>query len=316
MEHRTKRILHALIGALLFGAAVWVLHHELHKYGLEAMVDSLKALPPRVLGLAFLFTAANYTILTQYDALAFLYIRQHLPYRKIALCSFIGYAFSNNAGFNTVSGSSVRYRFYSAWGVPSQQILKIVIFYSLTFYVGLFTLGGLVFVLEPLDVPGGIKMPFLTLRPLGFLFLAAGVAYLLVSAFLHHPLRLKGYHFAVPSLRIALLQVVVSGLDWMLASAVLYVLLPPGARVPYVPFLGVFMLAQIAGLISQVPAGLGVFETVVVLFLEEAVPAPHVLGALLAYRAIYYVIPLLVALTMLGLHELHEKRRKRAAAKA
>ena len=298
------------MGAALFLAAVWVLYHELRKYPPETILKSMAGIPAAAILLAVLLSAANYIVLIQFDALAFRSIGEHLPYRRIMLAAFVGYALSNNLGFSTLSGSSVRYRFYSAWGVPGGEIFRVVVFYSLTFWVGLFWLGGTLFLFQPMDIPPSLRMPFETVRPLGAALLALGVVYLVLCAFAKKTLRLWRLEIALPSLRLALFQIVLAALDWMLAAAILFVLLPAVDRLPYMTFLGIFMLAQIAGLVSQVPGGLGVFETVIVLVLREFLPSPQVLGALLAYRAIYYLLPLTLALVLLGVHEVAEKRRR------
>ncbi len=108
----------------------------------------------------------------------------------------------------------------------------------------------------------------------------------------------------MPSPGLSILQIVVSGLDWTLAAGVLYILLEPTPSFAFWDFLTVFLLAQISGLLSQVPGGLGVFESVVVMGLASVLPAYSVLASLLAYRLIYYLIPLAVAVVLLGLHEL------------
>lgn len=300
------------MGAVLFLAALWVLYDELRKYRPETIFRSLAGIPGGEIVLAVLLAAANYLVLIQFDALAFRSIGEHLPYKRIMLAAFVGYVLSNNAGFNTISGSSVRYRFYSAWGVPGWEIFRVVVFYSLTFWVGLFWLGGALFLFQPMDIPGSLRLPFETVRPLGAILLLLGVVYLALCAFAKKSLRLWRVEIALPSLRLAVFQIVLAALDWMLASAILYVLLPPMDRLPYMSFLGIFMLAQIAGLVSQVPGGLGVFETVIILLLREFLPSPQVLGSLLAFRAVYYLLPLVVALVLMGGHEIAEKRGRGA----
>jgi uncharacterized membrane protein YbhN (UPF0104 family) len=82
--------------------------------------------------------------------------------RKIALASFAGYAFSYNFGA-TLFGTSIRYRLYSAWGVPLLKIVKLLVILGLTFWFGVFGLAGVVFVVTPFSIPAGLnhlKLPF------------------------------------------------------------------------------------------------------------------------------------------------------------
>jgi len=99
-------------------------------------------------------------------------------------------------------------------------------------------------------------------------------------------------------------------LDWMLASLVLFVLLSAGPAIPFPAFLAAYLLAQLAGLVSQVPGRLGVFETMIVLILSPRLPADHIAGALLGYRALYYCLPLVIAALLLGLQEILRKRKR------
>jgi len=115
--------------------------------------------------------------------------------------------------------------------------------------------------------------------------------------------RLFEWEFPVPTTRLALAQLLVAVIDWTAAGAVLFVLLPPGYRLSFLPVLGVFLLAQFAGILSHVPGGLGVFEAVVVLLLKPYVPAASIVGSLLAYRAIYYLLPLVIAIAFLIAYE-------------
>src|SRR4029450_10865085 len=117
-------------------------------------------------------------------------------------------------------------------------------------------------------------------------------AYLVVSALRPQPFTFRGWEFRFPAPALSLAQVAISSLDWALASSVLYLRLPPTAPLSYPQFVGVYLLAQLAGLVSQVPGGLGVFETVMLLFLAPAIPPAVVLGSLFAYRGLDYLLPL------------------------
>jgi len=303
MWQKLLRSLGPLFGILLFAVALWVLHQELQAYHYRDIVHQTQTLPISRLLLAVGLTVLSYLVLTGYDVLSIRYVGHRLAYSKIALASFIGYAFSHNIGFSLLSGAPVRYRLYSAWGLSTVEIAKVIACNGLTFWLGVFTVGGVVFLLEPLTIPAALHLPFTSVRPVGSLFLILVGGYVLVSVLRKKPILLWEWEFSLPSLKFALAQSAVSSLDWVLAGSVLYVLLPPTATLSYLGFLGVYLLAQIAGLISQVPGGLGVFETVVFLLLAPTFPAATVLGSLLAYRGIYYLLPLGVAIGLLGTYE-------------
>lgn len=300
----------ALLGLVLFSAVLWVLHHELQAYHYHDIVHHVREIPGWHLVLALLLTILNYLVLTGHDMLAFRYLRYSLGYGKIALASFLGYAFSHNIGFTLLSSASMRYRLYSTWGLSAGEIATVVAFNGVTFWFGVLLLGGISFIWEPLPLPPSLQqLPFFrSLYPLGVVFLLLVTAYLLFSALRTTPLKIRAWELPFPPFRLALAQVVLSSLDWMLAAGVLYVLLPAIESLSYAQFLSVFILAQIAGVSSQLPGGLGVVETVILLFLSPRLPTPAILGALVAYRGIYYLLPLGVATVLLAMHELLQKQ--------
>jgi phosphatidylglycerol lysyltransferase len=246
--------------------------------------------------------------MTGYDALAFRYIRHPLSYPRIALASFIGYAFNNNVGLSGVVGGSLRYRLYNAWRLTAVEIAKVIAFCTISFWLGFVVLGGVVFIFAPPDVPPSVHLPFHSVRLIGLLMIIPAAVYLLWIAIRREPLRVRQWEFELPTPGVFILQAAVSSIDWMLAAAVLYILLPDRLPIGFIHFLGIFLLAQIAGVVSNVPGGLGIFEAVILVFLAQFYPAGAILGSLVAFRAIYYLLPLVLATLLLALHETLERR--------
>lgn len=302
----TKKFLTFVAPALvlgLLGAAAWVLQHQLRMFHFHTIARSLAAIPSRRLCLASMLTVLSYLVLTGYDALALYYLRRPLKYGKIALASFIGYVFSYNIGLSILGGSAVRYRFYSTWGLSTAEISKLVAFCALSFWIGVLTIAGVALVLEPSSLLATLSLHLALARSLGVALLGVVVTYLLWSATQKTPLKLLRWEFRLPSIPLSLGQIGLSMLDWCLIGGVCYVLLPASSSVSYPAFLGIFVLAQVTGLISHVPGGIGIFETVMVLMLSPRLPVPAVLGSLLAYRGIYYLLPLALASLLLAVHE-------------
>ena len=184
-----QKLLHNLgpvIGVFLFVAALWVLHHELRQYHYHEVMRHIRELPTTRLLLALALTVLSYLVLTGYDVLSFRYIHHPLSYRRIALASFIGYAFSHSIGLAVLTGGSIRYRFYSTWGLSTSEITNVVAFNGLTFWFGFLALGGLAFLLEPLALPASLHLPVTSLRPLGGVFLLVVTAYIGASMYRSH----------------------------------------------------------------------------------------------------------------------------------
>jgi phosphatidylglycerol lysyltransferase len=296
-----------LLGVVLFGVALFALHHLLGQYRWRDVLAHVHAISTVKIWRAALFTVAGYTSLTLYDALAVRFAGARVPYHRIALISFMGYAIGHNVGFNTLSGGAVRFRAYTALGLGAKQIATIIGFGTVTFLLGAGLLLGLS-LLTQAGMSGSALHVHASLAVLaGGMLLAAVAAYLWLVSTRHEPLRFGRIEIPVPSSRVAFAQVAVACTDLLCAAAVLYVLLPPQAAVSFGAFAGVYLIAIAAGVISNVPGGIGVFEAVLLLLLQS-VPKDRLLGALVAYRAIYYFAPFAMALVLLGAHELWAHR--------
>jgi phosphatidylglycerol lysyltransferase len=304
------RRLAPLLSVAVFGLALWVLHRELAHLHWHDLSRQLHALPMPALVAAVILTIVSYLVLTGYDRLALSYIGRRLGTARPALASFLGYAISQNVGMTLISGAPIRFRLYSAWGLTAVDVAALVAFNALTFWLGLITVSGAAFVIGGGAVPAALHLPFASLRPVGWLLLALAMAYLAACVRLRRPLELGGRRLELPSTRIALLQLALSAADWTVSASVLWVLLPDAAGIGFAHFLTAFLLAQLAGLASQVPGGLGIFETVVISLLPVGVDPGVVLGSLVAYRVVYYLLPLAVAVAILAVYELQKSRQQ------
>jgi hypothetical protein len=301
----------ALVGLVLFGLSLAAIQGEIHRYGWSAIVQSLQAIPDQRRGLALGLMGINYLLLTGYDTLAIRYLQYPLAFSRTSWVGFISYAISNSVGLALLSGSALRYRFYRKWGLGNGQIAAIIAFCNASFWLGLFAVGGITFLMEPLQVPKFLRLPFASMHPVGVIFVGLTLAYLALSLATQQGLTIGRWRLPHVPFSISLAQIGVTAADWGLASAVLFVLFPPRADLSYAGFFGIYLLAQLAGIVSNVPGGLGVFETVILFILQPTFSSVEILGALLAYRLIYFWIPLGAASLSLGSYELWQYYQRR-----
>jgi phosphatidylglycerol lysyltransferase len=298
---------------LLFAAALFILHSHAKAYRPSEVHRALLTLqawqPFAAIGLA----AASYLLLTLYDVLALRHIRRTLPYRQLALASFTGYAFSHALGFGSLIGPSVRYRIYTPLGLSVGEVAETSAFVIVTFMTGIIAVFPLVALLDPssLDALGISRPAGIAIGTLGLLMIAGYVG---LGRWLERPIRLFGYLLHLPRPGTALAQITLSVADLSLVAAVLYVCLPHAWAVGYPHVLAVFVLAFVAGLISHVPGGLGVFDAVVLVGLSARLPADQILAGLLAFRVVYQLIPLVGAAILFGAVEALMARRLFAQA--
>jgi uncharacterized membrane protein YbhN (UPF0104 family) len=284
----------ATLSLAVFGLALWALHHNLRDYGARDVLGEITVRPLSATALTVGLTAASYVLLTGYDVLALRHVGRRLPYARIALASFISYGFSHNVGLSLLSAGSVRYRIYSAVGLSAAETVSVTMICALTFGLGATLAAGLILLAEP---PPAIA------RPIGALCLLAVAGYLAWTATRRTPIRLWQWSFKAPSMGRSLSQI---GLA--VASTVLYALLSIQAQVPFPVFASVYALAIFAGIMSHVPGGVGVFETVMLLLLP-GLPADVLLASMLVYRAVYYLAPLAVGLMLMAAYEAVQHRR-------
>ncbi len=250
---------------------------------------AITAMPPSVLLQAAALAAASHALYSCFDLLGRHYTRHRLPVRQVMAVNFISYAFNLNMG-SLVGGVAFRLRLYARLGLAPAVITRVMTLSMLTNWLGYFVLGGAVFLAAPLPLPAGWTLGTPGLQALGggMLALAAGWLWLCLRA-RRREFSVRGHEVVLPPARMAALQVVMSCANWALMGALVTVLLQ--GRLPYATVLAVLLVAAVAGVLTHVPAGLGVLEAVFVTLLAHRVPATQLLGALLVYRALYYLVP-------------------------
>ena len=299
MSAKTKRFIKKLIsysGIFFFILAAGMLYWQLRNYSLRDIVHAIMAIPLTNLALACVACLAGYFALALYDYLALNYVGENkkVSWWKWMLAGMLGFAISNNAGHAVVSGGAIRYRLYTRWRVRSGDIVKMLTVSGFTYFVGAAAIVVIGYFLVPHDIfnrSAGLSMG------LNWLFgvcLAAIVAYFVMTVFFHNKtIKIAQLKFQVPTTKMAVMQMGLGITDSVLAGLVLYFCLAPFVDIPFGTFIGLFVIAQTAGVFSQVPGGMGVFETVFLVALPETVDKANIFGALLAYRIIYYVLPLI-----------------------
>ena len=295
----------ALVGWLIFNQARSIEWHEVW--------SAVGALPRSAIAIAALLAACSFALYSTYDLLGRHLTGHQLGAGTVMGVTFISYAFNLNLG-SLVGGVAFRYRLYSRLGLPNDTITRVLGFSMLTNWFGYLVVAGAAFCFWPMSLPPDWKIGSGGLRLLGAALLALAFGYLALCAFAgEHTWRIRGHELRTPSLRMALLQLLISATNWSLIGGVIWFLLQ--GRIDYPHVLAVLLVAAVAGVITHVPAGLGVLEAVFVALLGHQVPQGQLLGALLAYRALYYLLPLALASVFYLVTEMRARRlRQRAGA--
>jgi uncharacterized membrane protein YbhN (UPF0104 family) len=285
----------AILGVGLLIGAIYVVQHEFRHLRMKDIGAALSAIPRASLIFSFFWTILSYFVLTFYDRLGTIYAGHKVSYGRVAFASFCAYALSHNLGFAAVSGAAVRYRLYAHWGLTPLQIGKTVAFCSLTFGLGGMVLGGAILFQEPKAIPFfGDHLPHIALYAVGALMWAIVLGYVSLSKALGS-FRMFGHDVELPGWRMAIVQVILATVDVAMTATIFYALLPQAPGLTWLIFLGVYVASYSAGLAANLPGGIGVFDTAMLLGLEHYLDAPHIVGAIVVFRLYYYVIPLFLA---------------------
>ncbi|WP_085727978.1 lysylphosphatidylglycerol synthase domain-containing protein [Pseudomonas sp. R37(2017)] len=267
--------------------------------------DNLTDFKVRTLIIASGLTLVSFLVYACFDLIGRTYIRQNLTWKQILPVGIISYAFNLNLSA-WVGGIAMRYRLYSRLGVSKSNIAKILGLSLATNWFGYMVIAGAVYSSGLVRMPPGWKLSSDALQGVGVLLLLLSVGYLAACRFAkRREWAIRGIEIDLPSLRMAVLQLALGALNWSLMAAVIFMLLPGKQDYPLV--LGVLLISAIAGVITHIPAGLGVLEAVFVALLQHEFSRGSLVAGLLAYRAIYFILPLLIALVMYLLVEARAK---------
>jgi phosphatidylglycerol lysyltransferase len=308
-----RRLLSALVPMAVFTLALVALHRLGGEFHLRDVLAEFSAIEPIHIFAAMLLAAGSYLALTGYERLALAYVGRSMPWRRYGLTSFVAYAMGHNLGLVAISGGAVRYRLYTPLGLSALEIAKIVAFCTLTFALGVGTLAGVSLIVHGGEAATLLHVSAAVSRSIGCALLALVLAYLLACRLRKAPVAWRGWELPLPGPGLALAQVAVASVDLLLACGCLYVLLPATTDLTFLAFAGLYMVALAVSVASTVPGGLGVFESIIVLLLPS-IPTPQILGALLAYRLVYYGLPFVLGLLLLSIHEAGRHRGRLSTA--
>lgn len=269
------------------------------------VLTSLQAYPLTAAGGAMALAATSYLLYSCFDLLGRHYTGHDLRARTVMALTFVSYAFSLNLG-SLVGGVAFRYRLYSRLGLALGTITRIMTFSILTNWIGYLLLAGVLFSLQPPVLPAHWKIDASQLRLIGFVLLALALAYLGACAFSRQrSFSIRQHEIELPSFRLASLQMAMGAGNWLLMSGTMYLLLLQ--RIDFFSVASVLLLAAIAGVITHIPGNLGVLEAVFVALLSDRMPRHELLAGLVAYRVVYYLIPLAIAAVLYVLLEARAK---------
>ncbi len=292
------------ISLAILAVAGFTLYQLLYDADFGKVASALKSQPLDRIAIAGAFVVAGYITLTFYDFFALHTIgRRKVPYAVAALASFTSFTIGHSLGAAVVTGGLIRLRIYSAWGLTVVDVAKIALVTGMTFWLGNALLLGGATMYAPEAATVIDHLPSSINRAIGLSGLVAIGCYLVWLAPKSRAIGRAGWRIVLPNLRLSLVQTGIGALDLALVTIAMYTLLPSDPIVPFSTILVVFLIAALLGTVSHAPGGLGVIEATMLIGLPQF-QREELLAALLTFRAVYFVLPLLVATLTLGVREL------------
>jgi uncharacterized membrane protein YbhN (UPF0104 family) len=293
-----------VVSLTIIAVAVVVLYHILREIDPEELIDAIEATNWRTLLIAGLFVAAGYLTLTFYDLFALRTIgRSEVPYRVAALAGFTSYSVGHNVGASVFSGGAVRYRIYSGWGLSVIEVTKICFVAGLTFWLGNATVLGLGILQAPQAARALDQLPLWTNRMLAIIILALLAAYVAWVWVKPRVIGREGWQVTLPGGPLTLLQIAIGIVDLGCCAAAMYMLVPDEPNLGFVTVAVIFVAATLLGFASHAPGGLGVFDAAMLVALWQF-DKEDLLAGLLLFRLLYYIVPFVLSLAVLGTREI------------
>ncbi|MES2885373.1 MAG: bifunctional lysylphosphatidylglycerol flippase/synthetase MprF [Pseudomonadota bacterium] len=311
---RAKPWLPALMALLLLGLALLALRELTQEINYKDVLVQMRATPVSALLLSAGFTAISFAALACYDLSGLTYLKIRLPWRTVALGSFAGYAMGNTVGMGVLTGGAVRLRVYGAMGMDTIQVAQLMGFISAGFGLGITFIGAIGLLWGAERVETAVGVPAWVIHGVG-IFTLCFISWVIYLCSRGRPLVMFGKSMPLPSTRLALIQIGVSALDLLFAALALWVLLP-AADVHFMGFLAFYVIGVSLGIILHIPGGVGIFEAMILLAYRDSLPPSALAGALVLFRAIYYLAPLALAVTLLVLREWRSIAQSRVRQKA
>ncbi|UXN02926.1 bifunctional lysylphosphatidylglycerol flippase/synthetase MprF [Bartonella sp. HY406] len=307
---RLKRYLGLLAGIAIAFISLYAFWHLASSTPRHETWNALHNIDSKNIMLAILFMIISYCGIALYDVIAVHIIAPgKIPLPLAAVTSAAGYAVSNALGFSFVTGGALRYRLYAQEKINIADITRITSMSWISMWLALMVILAFALILDPIGFPHLLAFMSGLERPIGFLLLIVLAALLFWLRKGARVLRIKSLSLPLPDAKNAIFQMIAGLIDLIGAAATLYIFMPADLNIGFAAFTVIYALAVVIGVFSHSPGGLGAFEAIIIAGL--GMPSDgEVLAALVLYRLVYTVLPLILAAFGVALWEIIRQRKK------
>lgn len=265
----------------LLGVLLW---DKLHALDTAHILAALATVGPGQWALGLLLTGISFWALGQYDVVVHRLLGLDTTAHEASRTGMTAIAVAQTIGMGAVTSTFVRWRL-----LPNVSLLdatRISAVVAISFLAAWAVVSALSVLVFGAAIPGAGLIATLVLIG-AFAFVGLSIWRMGVLA-----------HLPLPSAKSMGLIFGFTAIDTFAAAGVLWAMLPPEISMSPTEIFTAYLLALGAGLVLTTPGGVGPFE-VALLALLPHMPEEPLLAAVIAYRALYYVLPALLGAIVL-----------------
>ncbi|HAQ46623.1 MAG TPA: hypothetical protein DCR25_04790 [Rhodobacter sp.] len=297
-----RQFMPILAGFLLFAFGAIALSRLLSPIQGADIVAQIGATPSFALALSLGATVVAYVALIGYDWWGLKFIGKNLPGDVILLGGFLGYSIGNSIGISAVSGGAVRYRIYAAFGLDLYDVAAISSYIAVAMGLGTTIIGVVALAFYPQMLASYLPFSSQVVQGGAIVISLGMMAVIYGLSFWGQVFKIRNFNLKMPNPKVLSGQIVITTIDVAMAAFALWILLPQGAP-DFWAFLAIYAAAVMIGVLSHVPGGVGVFETVVVAAMPRGISLEETAAALVIFRCIYYLLPFALAFLLISFVE-------------
>jgi phosphatidylglycerol lysyltransferase len=281
---------------VIVAACIWAIATALHGQSVGSVLAALATAPPASIFIAVLLVALNFGVMSVMERLALEDAGVKLPWRRTALSAFVGNALSIAVGMGPVSGAATRAGLFQAWGVAPQRAAATALSMTLMSLSGGAVLAALGIALEPTPIATALSVSEHALRIAAIAVFAVVMGSLVWAGRRKVHVSLFGVRFSTPTALGGIARLALGATDWLISANIFYVLLARAEGLAPASFATTFAAAHFMGMAAGMPAGLGVFDALMLHIGAHGRAPAEVAAALFLYRLVAYLAPSVIAL--------------------